>query len=193
MNQHMIMGAIGTILCQTESVPSMSELRQGLQETPLRFAKAWEFWTSGYGKDPSDVLKIFDDGGEQYDEMIVVNNIPFYSLCEHHLAPFFGTATIAYIPNPGKQQVIGLSKASRLTDIYARRLQVQERLTVQIADALDFHVRPLGVGVKVKARHLCMESRGVCQCGVETTTTAFRGVMKTEPAAKAEFLKLAEG
>ena len=120
--------------------------------------------------------------------MVIVKNIPIYSKCEHHLADIFGTATIAYIPN-GK--VVGLSKLSRLADAFARRLQVQERLTVQIADALVEHLNPKGVGVIVQARHMCMESRGLCQQGHHTITSALRGVLKTEPAARAEFMKLA--
>lgn len=173
-----------------EGASKDDELRGGLQETPARVAKAWEFWTSGYGQNPADILKVFDDGGEQYDEMVVVKNIPVYSHCEHHLAAIFGTATVAYIPNPDRQRIMGLSKASRLVNIFARRLQVQERLTVQIADAIDEHLAPRGVGVQLKCRHMCMESRGVCQSGVETITSALRGVMKDQSATRAEFLAL---
>lgn len=160
--------------------------RQGLLETPNRVAKAWLEWTSGYTQSAADILKVFEDGAENYDQMITVKAIPFYSLCEHHLAPFFGTVTISYIPD-GK--IVGLSKLSRLVQAFARRLQVQERMTAQIADALNEHLSPIGVGVYVKARHLCMESRGICQQGSETITTALRGVILTEPSAKAEFLK----
>lgn len=160
--------------------------RGGLKETPARVAKAWQQWCRGYGQDPKDVLKVFEDGAEKHDQMITVQNIPFYTHCEHHLAPFFGTATVAYVPN-GK--IVGLSKLSRVVDIFARRLQVQERLTDQIADALFEHLQPLGVGVSIKARHLCMESRGVCQQGHQTITTALRGVMREEPAARAEFMR----
>jgi GTP cyclohydrolase I len=119
--------------------------------------------------------------------MVVVRNIPFYSQCEHHLAPFFGTATISYIP---QQKIIGLSKLSRMLDIFARRLQVQERLTNQVADALFDNLNPLGVGVLIRARHLCMESRGVCQQGHETVTSALRGAMKEDARARAEFMQL---
>lgn len=161
--------------------------REGLAETPDRVAKAWEFWTSGYDQDPADVLKVFEDGADGYDEMVAVVDIPVYSKCEHHLADIFGRATVAYIPN-GK--IVGLSKLSRLVDIFARRLQVQERLTVQIADALEEHLEPVGVGVKVEARHMCMESRGLCQQGHHTVTTALRGAMKDEPQARMEFLAL---
>lgn len=161
--------------------------RGGLHETPTRVAKAWKHWCSGYSVDPATILKVFEDGAEKHDQMITVKDIPVYSHCEHHLAPIFGTVTISYIPN-GK--IVGLSKLSRLADVFARRLQVQERMTDQIADALHEHLNPLGVGVIMKARHLCMESRGVCQQGHHTITTAVRGVIKTDASARAEFLRL---
>lgn len=163
--------------------------REGLQETPARVVKAWRHWCSGYGKDPAKLLKVFEDGGETYDQMVLVKDIPIYSHCEHHLAAIIGTASIAYIPN-GK--IVGLSKLSRLADMFARRLQVQERLTDQIADALFQHLEPKGVGVLIKARHLCMESRGICQQGHHTVTTALRGVIKDEPETRAEFLRLCD-
>lgn len=162
--------------------------RGGLLETPARVVKAWQQWCSGYDKDPEEILKVFEDGAEGYDQMISVNDIPIYSHCEHHMAAIFGTATIAYIPN-GK--IVGLSKLSRLADIFARRLQVQERLTKQIADALQEHLEPKGVGVIIKARHMCMESRGVCQQGHHTRTVALRGVLMSDPAARAEFMSIA--
>lgn len=162
--------------------------RGGLLETPHRVAKAWKEWCSGYALDPAEVLKVFEDGAEGCDEMVVVKDIPFYSKCEHHMADIFGTATIAYIPD-GK--IVGLSKLSRLLDVYARRLQVQERLTTQVADALMEHLGAKGAGVVIKARHMCMESRGVKQQGHHTVTSALRGVFKTEPSARAEFLALA--
>jgi GTP cyclohydrolase I len=161
--------------------------RGGLLETPNRMAKAWKAWTSGYDKDPAQILKSFEDGAEKCDEMVIVRDIPFYSQCEHHLAPFFGTASIGYIPN-GK--IVGLSKLSRLTDLFARRLQVQERLTNQIADAIAEHLGARGVGVVLRARHLCMESRGVCQQGHHTVTSALRGVMRDQPETRAEFVTL---
>lgn len=164
--------------------------RGGLLETPKRAVKAWREWTSGYGKDPGEILKVFDDGAEGCDEMVVVHGIPVYSHCEHHLAPIFGEATIAYIPN-GK--IVGLSKLPRLVDIFARRLQVQERLTNQVADAIMQHLEPKGCGVVVKARHMCMESRGINRPGTSTTTSALRGVFKDDPSARAEFLSLAHG
>lgn len=164
--------------------------REGLQETPMRVAKALNHWFSGYDKDAKDILKVFEDGGETYDEMVVVKDIPIYSKCEHHMADIFGTATIAYIPD-GK--IVGLSKLSRLADMYARRLQVQERLTQQIADSLWDNLHPVGVGVMIRARHMCMESRGICQQGHHTITTALRGAIKSEPESRAEFLAMARG
>lgn len=160
-------------------------LRGGLQETPARAAKAWEFWTAGYGVDVACLLKTFEDGANGYDEMVTVKNIPLYSKCEHHLADIFGTATVAYIPNG---RIVGLSKINRVVDAFARRLQVQERLTTQIADAIWTHLEPKGVGVFIKARHMCMESRGICQQGHHTETTVLRGVFKDDPRARAEFI-----
>lgn len=162
--------------------------REGLKETPHRVVKAWKHWCSGYNVDIAALLKVFEDGADNYDQMVIVKDIPIYSKCEHHLADIFGTATIAYIPN-GK--IVGLSKLSRLADAFARRLQVQERLTSQIADALVEHLQPLGVGVVIKARHMCMESRGICQQGHHTVTTALRGVIKEQPATRAEFMQQA--
>lgn len=163
--------------------------REGLKETPQRFLKAWKHWTSGYGKQPADVMKVFKDGAERYDEMLFENDLPFYSMCEHHLAPFFGTATIAYIPDG---TVCGLSKMHRVLDIFARRLQMQERLTVQVADALMELLKPKGVGIIIKARHMCKESRGVSIQGSYTTTSALRGKFLDEPTVRAEFLNLAK-
>lgn len=161
--------------------------RGGLLETPARVVKAWRQWCSGYGQDPAKVLKVFEDGAEGYDQMVSVCDIPIYSHCEHHMAAIFGTATIAYIPN-GK--IVGLSKLSRLADIFAKRLQVQERLTNDIANALMEHLEPKGVGVLIKARHMCMESRGVCQQGHHTRTVALRGAMLNDPVVRSEFYDL---
>jgi GTP cyclohydrolase I len=162
--------------------------REGLRDTPKRVLKAWAEWCKGYTADPKEILKAFEDGAERYDEMVMVKDIPIYSHCEHHLAPFFGTVTIAYVPDG---HIIGLSKLSRLADIFSKRLQVQERLTSQIADALVEALNPRGVGVVIKARHLCMESRGICKQGELTVTSAVRGVFKDKPEARAEFLDLA--
>ena len=163
--------------------------REGLQETPQRVLKAWTEWCSGYAQSASSVLKVFEDGSEGYDNMVMVKDIPFYSMCEHHLAPFFGTATIAYIPS---KRVVGLSKLSRVLSIYARRLQVQERITVQVADALQTFLAPKGVGVLLKARHLCMESRGISQQGHETITSALRGEFLEDHKVRDEFLSIAK-
>ncbi|OHD22923.1 MAG: GTP cyclohydrolase I FolE [Spirochaetes bacterium GWB1_59_5] len=162
--------------------------RGGLLDTPKRVAKAWAHWSSGYGVDIPALLKTFEDGADGCDEMVVVKDIPFYTHCEHHMAPFFGTATIAYIPD-GK--IVGLSKLPRVVNAFARRLQVQERLTNQIADALQEHLQPKGVGVVIRARHLCMESRGIQQQGHHTITSALRGVMRESALARSEFLDLA--
>lgn len=179
----------GSLLVRAlEGAKDESTLREGLEETPERFAKAWDFWTKGYRENPADILKVFEDGAQNYDQMVMVKDIPLYSKCEHHLADIFGTVTIAYIPNG---RIVGLSKLSRLADCFARRLQVQERLTCQIADALVEHLAPRGVGVLVRARHMCMESRGVNQQGHHTITTALRGVLLAEPATRQEFMALA--
>jgi len=164
------------------------ELREGLRETPARAAAAWEFWTSGYGQDPEEILKVFEDGSQDYDEMVVVKDIPVNSKCEHHLADIFGTATVAYIP---RGRIVGLSKISRLVDMYAHRLQVQERMTVQIANDIDRYLAPVGVGVILKCRHMCMESRGIRKTGHVTITSALRGYIKNEPHTRAEFMALA--
>jgi len=162
--------------------------RPGLLETPHRVAKAWKHWTSGYALNPAEVLKTFEDGAEEYNELIVVRNIPVYSHCEHHLAPFFGKATVGYMP-AGK--IVGLSKLTRLVEGFAKRLQVQERLTIQVANALMEHLQPKAVGVVVRCRHLCMESRGIKTAGEETVTSAMLGELQPNLAMRTEFLDLA--
>ncbi len=162
--------------------------RPGLLETPHRVTKAWKHWTSGYAQNPAEVLKAFEDGAEQYNELIVVRNIPVYSHCEHHLAPFFGKATVGYMPN-GK--IVGLSKITRLVDCFAKRLQVQERLTIQVANALMESLQPKAVGVVIRCRHLCMESRGIKTAGEETVTSAMLGELQPNLAMRTEFLDLA--
>ncbi len=163
--------------------------REGLRETPGRVLRAWKEWAVGYAQDPAEVLKCFEDGGEKYDEMVVVKDLPFYSNCEHHLTAFFGTATIAYIPD---RRVIGLSKLGRVLGIYARRLQVQERLTTLVADAVQVNLNPKGVGVLIKARHLCMESRGLSNQGHHTITSALRGVFLEDGKVRQEFFSIAQ-
>lgn len=158
--------------------------RGGLEETPARVVKAWREWTSGYDMEPKDILKTFTDGVT--DEMVIEREIPFFSHCEHHMAPFFGTVTIGYVPNG---RIVGLSKMNRLVECFARRLQVQERLTAQIADAMFTELDALGVGVVVKAQHMCVASRGIRHSGCDTITSAMRGCFM-EGAARAEFMAL---
>lgn len=184
----------GTVESSAEDIPlrllqfiGEDTERPGLVETPARVVKAWQHWTRGYAMDPAALLKSFDDGAERVDEMVVVRDIPFYSHCEHHLAPFFGTADVAYIP---EGRIVGLSKLARVVDAFAARLQVQERLTNQIADTIASEVlAPKGVGVRLTARHLCMESRGITKAGATTQTSALRGVF-LEATTRAEFLSL---
>ena len=159
--------------------------RDGLIRTPERMEKAMEFLTKGYSEDPTSILRgaMFD---VDYDEMVIVKDIEMFSLCEHHLLPFFGRVHIAYIP---KGKVIGLSKMARLVEVFSRRLQVQERLTRQIADAIQEAIAPQGVGVVVEARHLCMMMRGVEKQNSSTVTSAMVGVFQN-PQTRAEFLSL---
>lgn len=186
-NTHDLENAVKQILGVIEGIDGSR--REGLLDTPKRVAKAMQHWFGGYDANIEGILSTqFQDGGEGYDEMVIVKDIPFYSKCEHHMADIFGTVTIAYIPN-GK--VVGLSKLSRAVDAFARRLQVQERLTKQIADALVQYLEPKGVGVLVRARHMCMESRGICQQGHHTVTSALRGILKEDSSARAEFMALA--
>jgi len=160
--------------------------REGLIKTPLRASKAIQFLTNGYNLNPSEILNsaIFN---EKYDEMVLVKDIEVYSLCEHHLLPFFGKCHVAYIPN-GK--VVGLSKIPRLIDAFARRLQVQERLTSQIRDCIDFTLKPQGVAVCIDAKHLCMQMRGVEKQNSSTTTSAFSGCFIDNDKSRNEFLNL---
>lgn len=159
--------------------------REGLKDTPKRAAKAMQFLTHGYDINPSEILKgaLFT---EQYSQMVLVKNIEVYSLCEHHMLPFFGKAFVAYIPN-GK--VVGLSKIPRMVDAFARRLQVQERLTNQIRDCIQDTLHPLGVAVVIEAQHLCMAMRGVQKQNSVTTTSAFTGEFLNEKT-RAEFINL---
>lgn len=164
--------------------------REGLRDTPKRFLKAWKEWARGYDGNAEDILKTFEDGAENCgDEFVIVRDVPIISKCEHHLADITGVAHIGYIPNG---RIVGLSKLARLADLFARRLQVQERLTNQIANALVEHLSPKGVGVVIHAAHACMSTRGVNVQGSITTTSAMRGVCLTKPEARAEFLALCE-
>ena len=161
--------------------------REGLLETPKRVVKAWGEWFKGYDMQAEDILKVFEDGAENVDEMVLLTQIPVYSHCEHHITPFIGVAHVAYIPN-GK--IVGLSKLAKVVDMYSRRLQVQERLTNQIADCLQEHLNPLGVAVVIKAKHFCMATRGVNTPNVDTITSAVRGVFRSKPEVRAEFMSL---
>jgi GTP cyclohydrolase I len=160
--------------------------RDGLRHTPERFEKAFRFLTSGYHQDPEKLLNgaMFS---VCYDQMVLVKDIEFYSLCEHHLIPFFGKCHVAYIPD---KKVVGLSKIPRLVNMFARRLQIQERLTNQIANAIQQKIVPLGVGVVVEARHLCMVMRGVEKESSQTVTSAMLGSFKENPKTREEFLSL---
>jgi GTP cyclohydrolase IA len=161
--------------------------REGLLKTPQRVANSMTFLTEGYSSSAEEVVGkgIFK---EEHDNMIMVRDIELYSLCEHHMLPFFGKAHVAYIPN-GK--IVGLSKIPRIVDVYARRLQVQERLTEQIADGLCRVVNPSGVGVVIEAFHLCMMMRGVQKQNSKTITSALRGAFREDPKTRDEFLRLA--
>lgn len=161
--------------------------REGLKDTPGRFAAAWQHYTSGYQRSAQHTLTAFEDGSSNYNELVLVSNIPVYSHCEHHLTPMFGLAHVGYIPS-GK--IVGLSKIARLVDIFARRLQVQERMTVQVATEFESMLEPKGVGVVMQLRHLCMESRGVAAYGSVTTTSALRGCLANSDRSRAEFLQL---
>ena len=162
--------------------------REGLQRTPLRVAKAMDFLTSGYNNTVEDVVRdaVFN---EDCEEMVLVRDIEFYSLCEHHVLPFFGRAHVAYMPH-GK--VIGLSKVARIVDLFARRLQVQERLTNQVADALMDVLKPHGVAVIMEASHFCMMMRGVQKQNSVTVTSAMRGSFKTNASSRAELMSMIE-
>ncbi len=160
--------------------------REGLLHTPLRVAKAMDFLTGGYTMSLEEVLHgaLFED---KCDEMVIVKDVEFYSMCEHHMLPFFGKAHIGYLPHG---QIIGLSKVPRIIDLFARRLQVQERLTNQIADALMGVLAPYGVGVVLEASHLCMMMRGVQKQNSSTLTSAMRGTFRSQRSTRAEFLEL---
>ena len=163
--------------------------RDGLAQTPARVEKSLSFLTKGYGEDPGKILRgaMFD---VDYDEMVIVKDIEMFSLCEHHMLPFFGKVHVAYIP---KGKVIGLSKIPRLVDVFARRLQVQERLTREIADAIQEAIEPQGVGVVIEARHLCMMMRGVEKQHSSTVTSAMLGAFRNNQQTRHEFLSLVHG
>ena len=177
-----IASAVETILGQIGEDPT----RQGLLKTPERVAKAYGFLTQGYEQDPVEVLRsaIFD---ETYSEMVLVKDIEVYSMCEHHMLPFFGKAHIAYIPNG---RIVGLSKIPRVVDVFARRLQVQERLTIEIRDCIQNTLNPAGVAVVIECQHLCMQMSGVQKQNSHTTTSAFSGVFLESDKTRKEFINL---
>lgn len=160
--------------------------REGLLDTPKRVSKAYEYLTSGYNKNIEEVLNdaVFN---EKYDEMVIVKNIDFFSLCEHHMLPFYGKVHVAYIPN-GK--IVGLSKIPRIVEVFARRLQVQERMTQQIADTIDKYLQPNGVAVVSECYHMCMMMRGVEKQNSSATASAMHGVFKEDARTRTEFLTL---
>jgi len=182
VNQEKVKNLVKTLLTEIGEDPK----REGLLRTPLRVAKAYEFLTRGYHKDVGEVMNkaIFN---ERYDEMVLVKNIDFYSMCEHHLLPFYGKVHIAYIPN-GK--IVGLSKIPRIVEVFSRRLQVQERMTQQIADTIQKYLQPNGVAVVAEAFHMCMMMRGVEKQNSSATTSAVHGVFKDDARTRTEFLDL---
>ena len=160
--------------------------REGLLDTPKRVVKSWLEIFAGYKKDPSEILStVFEDGA--CDEMVLLKNIEFSSMCEHHMLPFIGKAHVAYLPN-GK--VVGLSKLARLVDCFAKRLQIQEKMTIQIADSIVEHLKPKGVAVIIEAHHQCMSCRGVGKMNTTMVTSSMLGAFRDNPAARAEFLAL---
>lgn len=160
--------------------------REGLVDTPARVAQSLRDLTDGYGRDAADAIgeALFE---QEYDEMVLVKDIQFYSLCEHHLLPFFGVCHVAYVP---RGRVVGLSKIPRVVEVYAHRLQLQERLTREIAEAFWQALDPIGVGVVMEARHLCMEMRGVQKPGADTVTSCMLGDFKQDARTRAEFMEL---
>ncbi|MBF0491446.1 MAG: GTP cyclohydrolase I FolE [Deltaproteobacteria bacterium] len=160
--------------------------REGLQKTPLRVAKSLQFLTKGYQEDPKEIIHAAKFT-EKYSEIILVKDIALYTLCEHHLLPFWGHVHVGYIP---RDKIIGLSKVARLVEVFARRLQVQERLTTQIAENLQRELKPLGVAVVIEAEHLCMQMRGVQKRGAKAVTSAMLGAFESKLATRQEFMHL---
>lgn len=182
MNQEKVQKFIIDLLTELGEDPN----REGLLNTPKRVAKAYEFLTTGYKE---NIKKLLNDAifNEKYDEMVLVKNIDFYSLCEHHMLPFYGKVHVAYIPD-GK--IVGLSKIPRIVDMFSRRLQVQERMTQQIADTIEEYLQPKGVAVVSEGFHMCMMMRGVEKQNSSATTSAVHGVFKDDARTRTEFLEL---
>jgi GTP cyclohydrolase I len=183
MDRERIEKAVREILCAIGEDPD----REGLADTPKRVSKMYEEIFSGLGQDPEKDLEIFFQD-EKYEELVLVKDIPFYSMCEHHLTPFFGKAHVAYLPKHGK--LTGLSKLARVVETAARRPQLQERITATIADAMMKKLEPYGVIVVIEAEHMCMTMRGVNKPGSKTITSAIRGLFKTDSKARAEVLSM---
>jgi GTP cyclohydrolase IA len=182
MNDDLLEAAVSQILELVGEDPA----REGLVKTPQRVARAFRFMTKGYSEDPKAVINgaLFT---EDYQEMIVLKDLDFFSLCEHHLLPFFGKAHVAYLP---KQRIVGISKLARLVEVYARRLQVQERMTTQIANILMDELDPQGVAVVLQAEHLCMRMRGVEKQNSAVVTSAMLGVFRSHQETRQEFMTL---
>lgn len=182
MDKERIQNAVREILIAVGEDPD----REGLLETPKRVANMYEEIFTGLTEDPKQHIKLFNE--QSNDEMVIVKDIPFYSMCEHHLLPFFGKAHIGYIPSDNK--IIGLSKLARIVDNFAKKPQVQERLTSDIADFLNDNLQPKGVAVIMEAEHMCMTMRGARAAGSKTQTSALRGIMRTDAKTRAEVLSL---
>ena len=182
MDKERIQNAVREILIAVGEDPD----REGLVETPKRVANMYEEIFAGLTEDPKQHIKLFNE--QSNDEMVIVKDIPFYSMCEHHLLPFFGKAHIVYIPSDNK--IIGLSKLARIVDNFAKKPQVQERLTSDIADFLNDNLQPKGVAVIMEAEHMCMTMRGARAAGSKTQTSALRGIMRTDAKTRAEVLSL---
>jgi GTP cyclohydrolase I len=169
------------ILAQLGEDPS----RDGLKNTPLRVVKSWKELYGGYSQKPEDVLTVFEKG--TYDQIVVLKHIEFYSTCEHHMLPFSGVAHIGYLPG---DKVIGISKLARLLEIYARRLQIQERIGEQVTEALMIHLKALGAGCIIDAKHSCIQCRGIQKQNSVMTTSSVKGIFKEDPTVKQEFIDL---
>lgn len=185
MNQEELLSQMAANVSQMLDLIGEDKVREGLVKTPMRVAKSLQFLTQGYQQDPAEIIRsaMFR---EDYRQMVIVKDIDFYSMCEHHMLPFFGKVHVAYIPN---KYIVGLSKIPRVVEVFARRLQVQERLTTQIKDCINDTLHPLGVMVVVEASHLCMQMRGVQKMNATTTTSDFTGAF-TDIKTREEFLNL---